>query len=91
MTIKGWTLECGKLVADIRTNTGEPPYYMSINRHTFAHGDDLLALQHIAEKHIVQRIGAVFPAYRLIRNRLRERARYEASIVGPSAFRVNKL
>jgi hypothetical protein len=74
----------------IRASNGEPPYYLSINRHQWASSDDLMALQHMAEEHIAKRISWVLPAYRLIRRRLRERARYEASIAGPSAFKIAK-
>ena len=73
MDIKGWMLECGKLLADIRTNNGKPPYFLSINKHTYNYGNDLEALKREAEDHIVARISAVFPAYRLIEARVRAR------------------
>jgi len=33
LSIKGWTLQCGRFTAEIR-QTGGGNYYLTINRHT---------------------------------------------------------
>jgi hypothetical protein len=70
---RGWTLECGKLVADIRQHGETSRYYMTINKHPYGPSDDLEAHKHLAETQIVSRIAAVLPAYRLIEARVRQR------------------
>jgi hypothetical protein len=70
---RGWTLECGKLVADIRQQCEGSQYYLTLNKHPWPPHDKLETQKHLAEAYIVALISAVFPAYRLIEARARAR------------------
>lgn len=70
---KGWTLECGKLVADIRQQGDGSKYYLTLNRHPWPPHEKLETQQHVAEAHIVALISPVLPAYQLIEARVRAR------------------
>ena len=73
MSIRGWTLQCGRFTADIRQNSPDSPYFLTINRHTIMNTPVLEKAQEYAEREIVARVDSVLPAYRVIYDRLNAR------------------
>ncbi len=73
VTIRGWTLQCGRFAADIRQNSPDSPYYLTLNRHPLMNTKVLEEAQAYAEREIVMRVESVLPAYRVIRERLTAR------------------
>jgi len=72
MTIEGWTLQCGRFIAEVR-NTGGDRYFLTINNHPIMNSPALEGAQEYAEREIVLRVESVLPAYQVIRNRVRAR------------------
>jgi hypothetical protein len=72
ITIKGWTFQCGRFTAEIRS-TGGDHYFLTINRHPMMNTAVLEEAQEYAEREIVARVEHVLPAYQIIRDRVRAR------------------
>ena len=66
---RGWSLDCGGMFhADV--GPGTKGYVVTLNLHPIGRGDDPEALKRLAERHIVERVRFMLPAYRVIHERV---------------------